>query len=398
MKRILIFSPGVFQSYGHEFDYVNGLASAAAATGTFDIHVLGFDGPFAAKLHAKITVHARHQGGIANAKGGSMFGQIGWGLKRIGQSRSLVRDALDLSARLNTAGIFFESFEYYSLARRVGRFRQPLRCLFHDTSFDRNQTSIAAAVYKRAMVASAVTIVKSCERTFVHGDAMKINLVRTLGLSASLAARVSAIPYGASEPSDVRQVDRAEARAALGLNGDPRPILLAFGTLRKDKEFPRLLEAISMANDWQLLVAGPEGDLGFEELENLARQLGICGRVHYRKGFIASGDQPLYFGAADAVVGIYSQSIRHESGTCKLARTFVKPIIVSGPPDLEEYVRKTGVGWVAADRTAAALAVILSLAAQASTVERSAVEERIYECARQFSWSRVCARVFDAWC
>lgn len=398
MRNILIFSPGVFQKYGHEFDYISGLAGAAAASGQAEIHVLGFDGPLAPKLNPRITAHTRMRGRIASAKGISLMGQIRWGLMRIWHSRKLLQDAVDLCAQLKPAGIFFESFEYYSLARKIGNFRQPLRCLFHDTSFNTRQTSVAAAVYKRAMAASAVRILGACERVFVHGDAMRSNLAATLDLSPSLAGRVNAIPYGAPGPEDVRQVQRGEARAALAIQEDSRPILLAFGTLRRDKEFPRLLEALALAADWRLLIAGPEGDLAFEEIEAQARRLGISERVLYRKGFITSEDQPLYFGAADAIAGIYSPSIRHESGTCKLARAFLKPIVVSGPPDLEEYVRKAGVGWVAADRTAGALAAVLAEASSASVADQDRMPERIRACAAEYSWPRVSANVFQGWC
>jgi glycosyltransferase involved in cell wall biosynthesis len=397
MNSILVLSPSVYQDYGHTFDYVSGLAKAAVALGGLDIHVLGFDGPFALRMPPHDTPHTRALASFDHAKGDTPLKQIKWGLQRISQGRRMAQFAVDLSHRLNCAGVLFESFEYYRLGRQIARFNRPLRCVFHDTSFDTHQTSVPAALYKKAMAHSAARIVGYCERTFVHGVAMRENLIHSLRLGSRPASRITAIPYGTPTPSEFRHMERSEAQRTLGIAGDG-PLLLAFGTLRKDKKFPLLLEALALAPNWRLLIAGPEGDMTFEEIETAVLKLGISDRVCCRNRFISSDEQPLFFGAADAVAGIYSSAVRHESGTCQLARAFLRPIIASGPPDLTAYVQSTGVGWAVPHGTPQALANILSTAETESEDDRRAMRDRIEQCAIERSWSCVCAEVFRGWC
>jgi glycosyltransferase involved in cell wall biosynthesis len=398
MKPILIFSPSVYQRSGHALDYVlNGLAKSAAALGSLDVHVLGFHGPFVTHTPPQVTPHTCELAGCDRSKGSNALQQIKWGFQRITNGGRLVESALKLARKLNCAGVLFETFEYYSLGRQISRFQRPLRSVFHDTAFNAHQTSVPAALYKSAMAHSAAKIVRHCERTFVHGSAMRENLIRSLGINSREASRIAEISYGAATPNEFRQVERAEARRELGIANE-RPLLLAFGTLRKDKEFPLLLAAISQARSWGLLIAGPEGDMRFEEIHAIARRLGISDRVYCRNQFIPTGEQPVYFGAADAVVGIYSSAIRHESGTCQLTRAFLKPIIASGPPDLEAYVKKAGVGWTMSGHTPEALTETLSTIENVSVAQQSAMRERIKQCAAERSWTNVCAEVFRGWC
>jgi glycosyltransferase involved in cell wall biosynthesis len=398
MNSIVIFSPSIFQSYGHEFDYVTGLAGALSSLGTVSVHVVGFDGPSLSRLPAGITPHILKISSVVNAKGSTALQQIKWGLRRIGQSKNLIALALDVSNTLNARGVLFESFEYYSLARQIKRFKRPLRCIFHDTSFNTRQTSAPAALYKTAMARSAASIVEHCEHAFVHGKGMKANLVEGLRLDAQIAAQVVPIPYGAPQPSASGQIGRREARQALGIEATGAPLLLAFGTLRRDKAFPLLLTALSLAPNWRLLIAGPEGDMTFAEIESMARRFGVSEHVYCRNRFITQDEQPVFFGAADAIVGIYSPSIRHESGTSQLARTYLKPIIASGPPDLEEYVRKADVGWCVSEHSAESLARTLAEVEQVSDNRKRAMLGRIEECAAERSWPRVCDEVFRGWC
>jgi glycosyltransferase involved in cell wall biosynthesis len=398
MPSIVIFSPSVFQDYGHEFDYATGLADALKSIGTIGVHIVGFDGPFLSRLPAGLVPHTLKQDAVANAKGSTFIQQIGWGVRRIAQSKKLIALALDVAEKFDARGVLFETFEYYSLARQIRRFKCPLRCVFHDTSFNSNQTSVAAALYKTAMSRSAASIAAHCERIYVHGVAMKENLASSVHLDPQTAERIMPIPYGAPAPSALDQVERGEALRALGIEPDGGPLLLAFGTLRRDKAFPLLLTGLSKAPHWRLLIAGPEGDMTFGELEALSCRLGISDRVFFKKRFIPRAEQPIYFGAADVIVGIYSPSIRHESGTCQLSRTYLKPIIASGPPDLEDYVRDSGAGWSVSAHTPEALAETLHQITYESDALKQAMQKRIEKCAFERSWPRVSAEVFRGWC
>ena len=398
MNEIIIFSPSVFQSYGHEFDYVSGLIGGLSTKSDVGVHLIGFDGPFADRLPSGVTPHILKVETVANAKGATAIDQIKWGLSRISQSKKLIDLTIEVANKLESSAVLFETFEYYSLASRISRFKRPLRCIFHDTSFNMQQTSIPAAIYKSAMARSAASIVAHCEWTYVHGTAMKDNLARSLRLKSEYASRVKPIPYGAPAPANSVQIEQTKARRELGIDGNNSPLLLAFGTLRRDKAFPMLLTALSLAPDWRLLIAGPEGDMTFDELESISRRLSISDRVICRNRFVTRDEQPVYFGAADAIAGIYSPSIRHESGTCQLARTYLKPIVASGPPDLEEYVQGAGVGWRVPEHTPEALAKTLARVKQATLQENAAMRARISECAEERSWSCVCSEIFRGWC
>ncbi len=113
-------------------------------------------------------------------------------------------------------------------------------------------------------------------------------------------------------------------------------------------------------------------------------------------GFIGMEDHRKFFGAADAVINIYDESIRHESGTAQLARSFIRPIIAGGPPDLHRYVSETGAGWSVAPLSVDRLAEILGRAARFREPERAAMERRIYTAAVERSWDSVAARVLTA--
>jgi glycosyltransferase involved in cell wall biosynthesis len=159
-----------------------------------------------------------------------------------------------------------------------------------------------------------------------------------------------------------------------------------------------LLRGLALAPRWRLLIAGPEGDMSFAEIETRIRNLQIGGKVILRRGFISSEEQPLYFGAADAVAGIYSPSIRHESGTSQLARAFLKPIVASGPPDLVEYVESNDVGWAVPRHTDEGVAATLFKVEAISDNQRGDLCRRINKCAEERSWSRVFEEIFKGWC
>ena len=105
MNDLIIFSPSVFQSYGHEFDYVTGLLGALSASSTVGIHLVGFDGPFAGRPIPGVISHTLKVETVANAKGSTVIDQIKWGLSRISQSKKLIELTIDLSNDLHSSGV-----------------------------------------------------------------------------------------------------------------------------------------------------------------------------------------------------------------------------------------------------------------------------------------------------
>jgi glycosyltransferase involved in cell wall biosynthesis len=193
----------------------------------------------------------------------------------------------------------------------------------------------------------------------------------------------------------VPRLDRAAARVGLGVD-TRRKVLLAFGTLRADKCYRLVFEALARSPEWELLVAGPEGDVSYRQLQALREQTGAGQRVRMFPGFIPLGEHRQYFGAADAVLSLYEEHIRHESGTAQLARAFLRPVIAGGPPDLHDYVRETGAGWSVLPLNAGKLTEVLYEAARLDEAGRAAMERRIHAAAVERSWDAAAARVLAA--
>jgi glycosyltransferase involved in cell wall biosynthesis len=224
---------------------------------------------------------------------------------------------------------------------------------------------------------------------------MRENLIENVDPQRRYTGKVEVIPYGAPHPDTIPRMDPAEARADLGIKTQ-RKLALAFGTLRADKCFRLLFEGLARSPDWELIVAGPEGDVSFRELHAFCEQFQLQERVRMFPGFIGIGDHRKFFGAADAVINLYDESIRHESGTAQLARSFLRPIIAGGSPDLHHYVSETGTGWSVAPLSADRLSEVLGRVARIGEPERAAMERRIHTAAVARSWDTVASRVLTA--
>ncbi|MBN1874739.1 MAG: hypothetical protein JXA33_10955 [Anaerolineae bacterium] len=397
-KTLIIYSPGVFSQRGHAFDYVQGLGMALSMQDV-EVHVLGWDGP----LHLPGDIY-EHRVPVANSLNRTdyrrygLLGDVFWGVLRIRQQRELSEELLRLHSDLPVASVLFETFEYVDLARLLKKISWPDKCfcIFHDTNFNIRHTSIIAALYKRAMRSYARNILKSVSTAYVHGQEMANNLTASLGIvhKQELVGKICVIPYGAPHPDDVEIVDRQTAQSVLDLPQD-KNILLAFGTLRRDKNFTVVLQALNSAPDWCLVVAGPEGDYTYAALLATAREHNVCDRVRIFNEFIPPEKHALYFGSADVVVNIYDLSVRHESGTAQKARTFLKPVLGGGTPDLGKYITSQGVGWYADPLTSETIASLLNVIGQFDDSEWLSIRNRIYQCANEKSWKSISIIVLE---
>jgi glycosyltransferase involved in cell wall biosynthesis len=391
-KTLIIYSPGVFSRYGHAFDYVQGLGVALSKQDV-EVHVLGLDGPLS--LPEGICEHRVLATSNLNRTDYRRFGFAGdiiWGMSRMWRQRKLSGEILRLHRCLPTSSVLFETFEYVDLARLLSKisWQDKCFCIFHDTNFNIRHTSIIAALYKRAMRSYARNILKSITTAYVHGQEMSNNLTESLGIAhkQELVGKIHVIPYGAPHPDDVEMVDRQIARSTLGLPQDKK-ILLAFGTLRRDKNFDVVLRALKNVPDWLFLVAGPEGDYTYTALLSLAKEHNVSDRVQFFNEFIPPERHTLYFGAADVVVNIYNSNVRHESGTAQKARTFLKPVLGGGTPDLGKYISSQGVGWYADPLIPETITSLLNMIAQFDDSDWLIIQERIYQCAVARSWKSI---------
>jgi len=391
-NALIIYSPGVWTRYGHAIDYVQGLGNALARKGV-EVHVLGWDGPLSLSEHICEHRVSPHTFGFAKTKYRRLgpLGSVLWGLLRVRRERRLLGALGCLREELGFPPVLFETFEYIALAQFLKHNRSlsgQYSCIFHETNFNLRHPSFVTAAYKRAVRAHAKGILTNAHVAYVHGSEMRNNLLQNLAVGEQSAKRVQVLPYGSPHPETVRVVKAKEARARLGLPEGER-VLLAFGTLRRDKQFEFIIQGVAEAANWWLVIAGPEGDYTYEDLERMIEKHRIQDRVTVLRKFIPPEEHSLYFGAADVVVNVYDRSIRHESGTAHQARAYLKPIIVDGPPDLVQYVREEEVGWWVDSSRPATLSKLLGEISMLSEQEWTALHDRIYQCACQRSWDSV---------
>jgi glycosyltransferase involved in cell wall biosynthesis len=397
--RLLIFSPTAFQLAGHQQSYLTGLGDALGRLGV-EAHVFGRMG--SASYPPSIVPHAAGTDTALESRAAyrqrlGRLGDVAWGTRRLTYQVRLLEELQRVHHRLGRPPLLFETFEYTSLAAYLARAPRKHRqaCIFHDTNFNLKQTSPVAAAYKLLARPFARHILRSVDRAFVHAPGMRENLLANVDPERRYTDKVEVIPYGAPHPEKVPRLDRETARALLGV-ATRRKVMLAFGTLRSDKCFRLLFEGLARSPEWELLVAGPEGDVSFQQLQALCERSGIRHRVRMFPGFIPLEQHPRYFGAADAVLNLYETHIRHESGTAQLARSFLRPVIAGGPPDLHDYVRETGAGWSVAPLSRDRLAEVLREAACLDEAGHAALEQRIHAAAVARSWDSVASRMLRA--
>ncbi|RKH68638.1 glycosyltransferase [Corallococcus llansteffanensis] len=398
-NRLLIFSPTAFRPAGHQQSYLTGLGDALARRGV-EVHVHGLTGSVSYPPSIVPHMSGKDTGAGFRSEYRERFGPLGdvvWGTARLTRQLRLLNELEHVHGSLGGPPLLFETFEYLSLAAHLSREPRAHRrlCIFHDTHFNLTHASPLAGAYKLLARPFARHILRSVDKCFVHASGMRVNLLKNIDPGQGFADKVEVLPYGAPHPDTQTHVDSATARTALGLP-TRRKLALAFGTLRADKRFRLVFEALARSPDWELLIAGPEGDVSYRELQALIAQARVRERVHLFPGFVPMEEHPRFFWAADAVLNLYDERIRHESGTAHLARAFLRPIIAGGPPDLHRYVQETGAGWSVTPLTAERLSEVLGQAAQIGEAERREMERRIHTAAVERSWDAVASRVLTA--
>ncbi|WP_164019461.1 glycosyltransferase family 4 protein [Pyxidicoccus trucidator] len=398
-NRLLIFSPSAFQPSGHQQSYLTGLGEALVQLGV-EVHVFGLNG--SVSYPTPIVSHAVGKDAAIESRSAyrerlGPLGDVAWGTGRLTRQVNMLNELQRVHHHLGRPPLLFETFEYLSLAAHLARAPRSHRqvCIFHDTNFNLRHASPIAATYKLLARPFARHILRSMDRAFVHAPGMRENLFENVDPGRRYDHKVEVIPYGAPHPGKVPRLDRTAARAGLGID-TRRKVLLAFGTLRADKCFRLVFESLARSPEWELLVAGPEGDVSFRQLMALCEETGVQQRVRMFPGFIPLSEHRRYFGAADAVLNVYDEHIRHESGTAQLARSFLRPVIAGGPPDLHEYVRETGAGWSVKPLSVDRLTEVLHQAARLDEAGHAAMEQRIHAAAVSRSWDAVASRVLTA--
>jgi glycosyltransferase involved in cell wall biosynthesis len=217
------------------------------------------------------------------------------------------------------------------LLRRLGR-RAALVWTAHNVlPFERTEEDSArfAAIYR------------AVDRVIVHTPPAATALRELAGVDPVV------VEHPVPEP--LVRMDRAEARARLGLDVGGR-LLVALGFVRAYKGYDLL------ADVWERLgPAAPQllvlGELHAEDQRPVLDRLVRTGRADVRVGYAPDTDLHTALAAADALLLPYAAA--SDSGLLHLARAFRVPVIASDAPELAASVRATRAGTVV-PRTVAA--------------------------------------------
>ena len=149
------------------------------------------------------------------------------------------------------------------------------------------------------------------------------------------------------------KLDKQAAQEALGLDPQLRTLLF-FGLIRDYKGLDLLIDAMPLLGpDYQLLIAG-ESYGSFEKYDAQIAASGCAGRIHVFNRYIDDEEVPRFFSAADLCVLPYKSAT--QSGITAIALHFDVPQVATPVGGLEESVGKPGLGVMAREASADAIA------------------------------------------
>lgn len=306
-RKIIIHSPGAYQRYGHNYDYVDGLAAGFAAHG-YDTTVYALPGPLRGTATQRPLDYRRTP----------------WALFRRYTRELLLLVESARQAKRSGELLVLESFEAVTALAVLSIIRPPaLAAIVHDPGamLENNQSSIR---WYRQLQKTALSRLMRIGAKLVSHEGPAFTALREL--FPNQEADLVEIPYG--------------TRVTPLPSSDPEPPLrlLAFGTTRSDKQYEPFLDAVRQLPDWELLVVGPSGSAEVNPGPTDTRITRI-------DRFIDADEQPEVFSGATAVLANYKADVAHASGTMNLALGYQRPIVASGPTILGQIVEQEGLGW-----------------------------------------------------
>ncbi len=182
-------------------------------------------------------------------------------------------------------------------------------------------------------------------------------------------------------------IPKEQARRRLGLPAGA-PVVLFTGLIRPYKGLDLLIEAMTHWPPHYHLLIGGEVYGDERRYMQLIEQLGLADRVSARFHFLSDEEMALFWSAADVAVLPYRHAT--QSGILAIAYHYERPLVVTPVGDLPEAVRTFGVGAVAVEVSAAAVAravrEVIAAGPEHYTKNLRAARERL-------SWPRFAAEV-----
>jgi len=168
-------------------------------------------------------------------------------------------------------------------------------------------------------------VYRAVGKVIVHSYPAMEMLVDIFGVSPS---RIQVIPEGNYSIYRSGKLFRAEAKKALGIEGETKAMLF-FGYMHRSKGLELLLQAfkaVRKGNECKLIVAGePCGEL--QRYTRLIRQLGLEGDVVFKPAYIPIQEVERFFEAADFTVLPYLRP--HNTPMVQLSYTFGLPVVAT---------------------------------------------------------------------
>lgn len=265
--------------------------------------------------------------------------------------------------------------------RLAERWRVPHLTMFHTLAYLKHLANPAHSE-PGPRLAMERRLLQQADRIIATTHDERLQMIRHCG---ALPHRVSVIPCGV-DLGRFMPHDPSQARARLGLRVD-RPVLLFVGRLDPFKGPDVFLQAAAMMRKKaQLVVVGGRttGDAELEHLRQLARQLGLAGRVHFL-GARPQHELPLIYSAADVtVVPSYHESFGLAAVEALACGT---PVVATRAGGLLTIVRHEQTGYLVPRCPGFFAERLDSLLAEPDTLARMRAAAR--PSVLQYSWQSV---------
>jgi glycosyltransferase involved in cell wall biosynthesis len=231
---------------------------------------------------------------------------------------------------------FIDGLDFRRIARRM-----PLVFEVHDVV--PHQTRVPARI-ERGLLS---LLYGAPGRIIVRHEVVRDGLVREFGVDAG---RVTVVPWHVPVvPSIARNAPNAS------------PMVLFFGTLRRNKGVAELLRSIEKLADLQtasFVFAGR----GFPDVEELIRDAARGdSRITFEQGYVSASRKHELYSAADIIVLPYTEFPSASAVLCD-AYAYRVPVVATDVGGLGASVRSDGTGWVVPPSDAEALATALAAA------------------------------------
>jgi glycosyltransferase involved in cell wall biosynthesis len=292
--------------------------------------------------------------------------------------------------------LYFENYEYFSLARDFRRLRRThphlkLVVVSHVADFGGVSMDAVSRWYKRLVSRSFRRVLQDADGIVFTGETVRAKVFEQLRLRSELMKRTVIMQWPAD--GEDRRIDKLEARRRLGIPAGARVLLVA-GSLRKDKRLDITIEAAGRARgDVWIAVMGLPTNVSSEEIREWIDRAGLSQRSRLHLAYYNDQEEIEYYSAADIFLhNSDSRFSNHQSGVLSSCRTYRLPAIVSDAGEIGDYVKRYGVGLACPPENTGAFAAAINRFFDDRSLQASIVAA-IERVANQFTWENAVERL-----